>query len=297
MEFVVELFFTASLSLCLAYVIVHLVSKAGYVGGASIEDELDQFAEKSSEKVEEKDCSCSGLDDHKDVILVKDDEELDEKSLEEAEILLRKVNSEEISSNFEETDVKSDEGIIPVEQLQVEEIELKLEALDHDDQRVEDDVLDDDWEGIEKSEEDKLFSCASKFVGNIENSRLLANLGNEVLMQLYGLHKVAMEGPCREQAPMALMVSARAKWNAWQRLGNMSPEMAMEQYVTLLSGAIPCWMGENHQSDKDIVVSGAGESRTEAHENMVVDHQPVLRIDRKPEELQSLGENRDTESL
>ncbi|RVX23352.1 hypothetical protein CK203_000823 [Vitis vinifera] len=29
--------------------------------------------------------------------------------------------------------------------------------------------------------------------------------------------------------------------NAWQRLGNMSPEAAMEQYVALLSRDIPGW--------------------------------------------------------
>lgn len=32
--------------------------------------------------------------------------------------------------------------------------------------------------------------------------------------------------------------------NAWQSLGNMNPEVAMEQYVTLLSGSIPEWAGE-----------------------------------------------------
>lgn len=30
--------------------------------------------------------------------------------------------------------------------------------------------------------------------------------------------------------------------NAWQQLGEMTPEMAMEQYIWLLSEKIPGWM-------------------------------------------------------
>ena len=33
--------------------------------------------------------------------------------------------------------------------------------------------------------------------------------------------------------------------NAWQGLGNLSPEMAMEQYITILSEKVPGWM-EDH---------------------------------------------------
>lgn len=38
----------------------------------------------------------------------------------------------------------------------------------------------------------------------------------------------------------------RCARNAWQKLGNMSPEEAMEQYVTLLSDRVPGWMEENY---------------------------------------------------
>lgn len=30
--------------------------------------------------------------------------------------------------------------------------------------------------------------------------------------------------------------------HAWQRLGNMSPETAMEEYISLLTDSIPGWM-------------------------------------------------------
>ncbi|XP_010277104.1 PREDICTED: acyl-CoA-binding domain-containing protein 3-like isoform X2 [Nelumbo nucifera] len=104
---------------------------------------------------------------------------------------------------------------------------------------------EDDWEGIERTEVEKLFSAAAAFVGSPCNNDRLSNVDSDVQMLLYGLHKVATEGPCHEPQPMALKVSARAKWNAWQQLGNMSPEEAMDQYITLLSDTVPGWKGES----------------------------------------------------
>lgn len=42
-------------------------------------------------------------------------------------------------------------------------------------------------------------------------------------------------------------MSDRGHWlrcarNAWQKLGRMSPEVAMEQYIKLLSDRVPGWM-------------------------------------------------------
>ncbi|XP_010059853.2 acyl-CoA-binding domain-containing protein 3 [Eucalyptus grandis] len=100
---------------------------------------------------------------------------------------------------------------------------------------------DDGWEGIERSELEKKFAVAARYVDPANTDDRLESIGSDVKMQLYGLHKVATEGPCHETQPMALMVSARAKWNAWQRLGNMSPDVAMEQYISLLAAKTPDW--------------------------------------------------------
>uniref|UniRef100_A0A5B6ZV66 Putative acyl-CoA-binding domain-containing protein 3-like n=1 Tax=Davidia involucrata TaxID=16924 RepID=A0A5B6ZV66_DAVIN len=135
---------------------------------------------------------------------------------------------------------------------------------------------DDDWEGIEKSELEKVFAAASNYVGCGGKDDRLANVGSDVQMLLYGLHKVAMEGPCHESQPMALKVSARANWNAWQRLGNMSPEVAMEQYVNLLSDTVPGWMesdpaGDGKQDFSQAGIPGAPDS------NMNIHNQPNLK--------------------
>ncbi|KAA8531596.1 hypothetical protein F0562_006305 [Nyssa sinensis] len=121
-------------------------------------------------------------------------------------------------------------------------------AADDDDEEV----LYDDWEGIERTELEKRFGAAMVFVGSKSNADRISNLGNDTKMQLYGLHRVAVDGTCSEPQPMALKVSARAKWNAWQRLGNMSRDMAMEQYVTLLSRSIPGWMEDDTGGDERV---------------------------------------------
>ncbi|XP_057779929.1 acyl-CoA-binding domain-containing protein 3-like isoform X2 [Salvia miltiorrhiza] len=77
------------------------------------------------------------------------------------------------------------------------------------------DESDDDWEGVERSELEKCFAEAVNYVecgGKGKEVDRLVRLGSDVQMQLYGLHKIALEGPCLEPQPMALMVSSRTKW-------------------------------------------------------------------------------------
>ncbi|KAI8548602.1 hypothetical protein RHMOL_Rhmol07G0285700 [Rhododendron molle] len=108
---------------------------------------------------------------------------------------------------------------------------------------------DDDWEGIERSELSEVFAAAAKYVASGRKDERLSNMGSDVQMQLYGLHKVAVEGPCYEPQPMAIKISSRAKWNAWQRMGNMDPEVAREQYIALLSDKVPGWMEGKSSGD------------------------------------------------
>ncbi|ESW32890.1 hypothetical protein PHAVU_001G026200 [Phaseolus vulgaris] len=135
---------------------------------------------------------------------------------------------------------------------------------------------DDDWEGIERSELEKEFMAATEFVTH-ECDRL-ESVGSNVKMELYGLHKVATEGPCREPQPMPLKLSARAKWNAWQKLGNMNPEVAMEQYISLLSNKFPEWMkdtltgmSEHEPTKPEVSESAASDlSTTLSHRQLIL---------------------------
>eukprot|EP00246_Nothoceros_aenigmaticus_P004237 TRINITY_DN1568_c0_g1_i2.p1 TRINITY_DN1568_c0_g1~~TRINITY_DN1568_c0_g1_i2.p1 ORF type:complete len:354 (-),score=51.91 TRINITY_DN1568_c0_g1_i2:844-1815(-) len=103
---------------------------------------------------------------------------------------------------------------------------------------VEDDS--DDWEGVESTELEEEFGAASIFVATMAASSSL-KMSQDVQLQLYGLYKLATEGPCRAPQPSLINVTARAKWNAWQKLGNTSQEEAMVRYIYLLSNISPSW--------------------------------------------------------
>jgi acyl-CoA-binding protein len=106
----------------------------------------------------------------------------------------------------------------------------------------EDESDDDDWEGVESTELDEAFSAATAFVAAAASDRLSQKVSNELQLQLYGLYKIATEGPCTAPQPSALKMTARAKWQAWQKLGAMPPEEAMEKYIDLVTQLYPAWV-------------------------------------------------------
>lgn len=54
---------------------------------------------------------------------------------------------------------------------------------------------------------------------------------NEMLLTFYSLFKQATEGKCSVGRPALWNVVNRAKWDAWNRLGDMPREAAMQKYV------------------------------------------------------------------
>lgn len=115
------------------------------------------------------------------------------------------------------------------------------------------------------------------FVGSNSNADRISRIDSDAKMQLYGLHKVVIEGPCSVPSPMALKVSARAKWNAWQQLGDMSREEAMEQYISLLSRSIPGWTGYD--------AKGFSDEKSAPVSNINVYNQDVTETESKLSEL------------
>ncbi|PUZ41964.1 hypothetical protein GQ55_9G545400 [Panicum hallii var. hallii] len=114
---------------------------------------------------------------------------------------------------------------------------------------TESDMDFEEWEGIERTEVEKRFGAAAAFAASGAGAAALSKLDSDVQLQLQGLLKVAIDGPCYDSTqPLTLRPSSRAKWVAWQKLGNMHPEIAMEKYMNLLSETIPGWTG-NETSD------------------------------------------------
>ncbi|XP_015890324.2 acyl-CoA-binding domain-containing protein 3 [Ziziphus jujuba] len=136
---------------------------------------------------------------------------------------------------------------------------------------------EDDWEGIERTELERLFGAAVAFVGSKSNADKISVLNNELKMKLHGLHMIATQGPCLEPQPMALKVSARAKWNAWQELGEMSRETAMELYVLLLSRKIPEWTPE--QNEFGVFPKGEASGKVASFLKTVIQNQPEIEVE------------------
>ncbi|KAL3653660.1 Acyl-CoA-binding domain-containing protein 1 [Castilleja foliolosa] len=100
---------------------------------------------------------------------------------------------------------------------------------------------DDDWEGVESTELDEIFSAATAFVAATAADRSAIKVSNDLQLQLYGLYKIATEGPCSAPQPSAIKMTARAKWQAWQKLGAMPPEDAMQKYIDIVFELYPTW--------------------------------------------------------
>uniref|UniRef100_A0A0E0KB61 ACB domain-containing protein n=1 Tax=Oryza punctata TaxID=4537 RepID=A0A0E0KB61_ORYPU len=131
----------------------------------------------------------------------------------------------------------------------IAEEEVTLQGVPADE--TETDMEFGEWEGIERTEIEKRFGVAAAFASSDAGMAALSKLDSDVQLQLQGLLKVAIDGPCYDSTqPLTLRPSSRAKWAAWQKLGNMYPETAMERYMNLLSETIPGWMGKNISGTK-----------------------------------------------
>lgn len=82
--------------------------------------------------------------------------------------------------------------------------------VDHSEMSVkESDDDDDDWEGIERTELEKMFGEAVVFVSINGDQRLK--------LKLYGLQMLALQGPCHQSQPNFFNLSARSKWYVYGR--------------------------------------------------------------------------------
>lgn len=101
----------------------------------------------------------------------------------------------------------ADEGeLLEAESVMAEHGSVRNESVHSDDD------YDDDWEGVESTELDEMFSAATAFVAAAAADRLSPKVSTDVQLQLYGLYKIATEGPCSTPQPSALKMTARAKW-------------------------------------------------------------------------------------
>ncbi|XP_062210544.1 acyl-CoA-binding domain-containing protein 5-like [Phragmites australis] len=197
-----------------------------------IEEEADENEEVMSK--EEAKCEAHPVDQQEELVP-------------EQELVARKTDDVEVSHEGSSSDKVVTE--LPVEV-------VTLQGLPEDD--AEADMDFGEWEGIERSEVEKRFGAAAAFAASEAGATALSKLDSDVQLQLQGLLKVAIDGPCYDSTqPLTLRPSSRAKWVAWQKLGNMHPEIAMEKYMNLLSETIPEWMGNKTSDTKKHEAGGS----------------------------------------
>eukprot|EP00828_Plagiopyla_frontata_P042718 TRINITY_DN645_c0_g1_i1.p2 TRINITY_DN645_c0_g1~~TRINITY_DN645_c0_g1_i1.p2 ORF type:complete len:127 (+),score=31.42 TRINITY_DN645_c0_g1_i1:137-517(+) len=68
-----------------------------------------------------------------------------------------------------------------------------------------------------------------------------SSVSNIQKLQLYAFFKQSQEGPCQGAAPSKFNIAAKAKYDFWRKLGDMSKEEAMKGYVNLVSELYPGW--------------------------------------------------------
>lgn len=78
------------------------------------------------------------------------------------------------------------------------------------------------------------------------------DVSNETKLKMYGYFKQVEAGPCTTPRPGMFELVNRAKHDAWSKLGNLSKEDAMAQYVDLVTelfdGKLPEVKGSEHAS-------------------------------------------------
>jgi len=74
------------------------------------------------------------------------------------------------------------------------------------------------------------FDLATKLVQSLPKEGPLQP-SNDTKLKFYGYFKQATVGKNTKEAPSVVDVTNRAKWDAWNKLGDMSKEEAMKKYV------------------------------------------------------------------
>ncbi|XP_055534189.1 acyl-CoA-binding domain-containing protein 6 [Wyeomyia smithii] len=106
--------------------------------------------------------------------------------------------------------------------------------------------LEDVGEGDLLEEE---FARATKFIEHSHD-----RFEQKDLLKFYGFFKQATVGQCNVSKPGIFNLTGRSKWSAWNELGDMSEQEAMEGYIRFLTQLQPDW---DHSTDGETDVKAA----------------------------------------
>jgi diazepam-binding inhibitor (GABA receptor modulating acyl-CoA-binding protein) len=78
---------------------------------------------------------------------------------------------------------------------------------------------------------------AQRFAEAQARIKQVSSLGNDVLLELYGLYKQATAGDASGNRPGMLDVRGRAKYDAWATRKGMTGDAAMTAYIAVVDRA------------------------------------------------------------
>lgn len=76
---------------------------------------------------------------------------------------------------------------------------------------------------------------AQRFAEAQARIKPVTGLGNDVMLEMYGLYKQATIGDATGDRPGMLDLRGRAKFDAWARRKGMSRDAAMEAYIAVVA--------------------------------------------------------------
>lgn len=110
----------------------------------------------------------------------------------------------------------------------------------------------DSYSDIEEDDNDSLTELFNKSANHVKT--LASNLEAPKLLELYSHYKQALEGKCNTSRPRFYELQAKAKWDAWNSLGNMPQIEAKQKYIKLVSDLDPDF-DESKQTSNWVAVS------------------------------------------
>jgi acyl-CoA-binding protein len=80
----------------------------------------------------------------------------------------------------------------------------------------------------------RMSDLAQRFADAQARIKPVTGLGNDVMLDLYGLYKQATSGDAAGGRPGMLDLRGRAKYDAWARHKGTTKDAAMESYIALV---------------------------------------------------------------
>jgi len=114
-------------------------------------------------------------------------------------------------------------------------------------------ALDADLEELGIGDCDEITETFTKAADHVKS--LVGKTDDKTLLLLYGYYKQGTEGPCNIAKPSWYNTKGRAKWEAWNKLGNMPQTEAKTLYIKLVESLDPDFLSSPSITEGWVAIS------------------------------------------